>query len=93
MVVGVLRVRLAIRGAHSLKDKRRALKSLKDRLHNRFNVAVAEIEDRDHWQSAELGICTVGMEQPVVNSLLSSVVNAVSGSRDVELVHYEMEYY
>ncbi len=93
MVVGVLRVRLAIRGAYSLKDKRQALKSLKDRLRNRFNVAVSEIEDRDHWQSAELGVCTVGMEQPIVNSLLSSVVKAVSLNADIELVHYEMEFF
>jgi hypothetical protein len=93
MVVGVLRVRLAIRGAYSLKDRRRALTPLKERLRHHFNVAVAEIEERDHWQSAELGICTIGMEQPVINSLLSSVVKAVSASADVELVHYEMEFF
>ena len=93
MVVGVLRIRLAIRGAHSLKDRRSAVKSLKDRLRNRFNVSVAEVGDRDHWQSAELGICTIGMERRILDALLSSVVEAAKSRPDVEVVDYEMEFF
>jgi uncharacterized protein len=92
MVVGVLRVKLAIRSAYSLKDRRRVLNSLKARLRNHFNVSVAEVGDRDMWQLAELGVAAVGMERSVVNGLLSAVVNAMRAG-EAELVHYELEFY
>ena len=93
MVIGVLNVRLAIRESHSLKDRRRVVKSLKDRLRNRFNVAVAEVGDRDRRRVAELGICTVGMEQTYVNGLLSQVVNLIRRTPGAELVGEEMEFF
>ena len=93
MVIGVLKVRLAIREAYSLKDRRRVVKGLKDRLRNRFNVAVAEVGDRDRHQSAELGICAVGMEQTFINGLLSQVVNAIRSAPGAELVAEEMEFF
>ena len=50
-------------GCQSLKDKRRVVKSLKDRLHNRFNVSAAETEHHDLWQRAELTACVVSTER------------------------------
>src|SRR6266566_2909213 len=48
---------------HSLKDKRHVLKSLKDRLHNRFNVSAAETAHHDLWQRAELTVCVVSNDR------------------------------
>jgi hypothetical protein len=93
MIVGTLRLRLAMRDCHSLKEKRRLVKSLKDRLSNAFNVAVAETDDLDVWQSAEIGIATVGNETPFVDSVLANVVNFVRASPGVVLVDYETETY
>lgn len=93
MVIGVLNVRLVMREAHSLKDRRRVIKSLKDRLRNRFNVAVAEVGDRNQHRSAELGICTVGVEQAHLNALLSKVLNAIRTAPGAELVGEDMEFF
>ena len=56
MVVGVMTWELHLEGCRSLKEKRHVLKSLKDRLHNRFNVSAAETAHHDLWQRAELTV-------------------------------------
>lgn len=93
MVIGVLKVRLAIREATSLKDRRRVVKGLKDRLRSRFNVAVAEVDERNRPRSAALGICAVGMERPFINGVLSQVVNTIRMTPGAELVDEEMEFF
>ncbi len=59
MIVGVVTWELHLDGCHSLKEKRQILTSLKDRLHRRFNVSVAETHHQDLWQRAELSCCVV----------------------------------
>ena len=77
MIVGTLRVRLLLRDAHSLKDKRRVIRSLKVNFQNKFNVAVAEVDHHDVWQTAELGLVTVGGDTRFVMSVLSELENFV----------------
>lgn len=70
---------LHLAGCHSLKDKRRILKSLKDRLHNEFNVAVAETNHQDTWQRAELACVAVAGDRRQVERVLQSADNLVAG--------------
>jgi hypothetical protein len=70
---------LHLAGCSSLKDKRRILKSLKDRLHNEFQVAVAETAHQDSWQRAELTCVTVASERRHVERVLQSADNLVAG--------------
>lgn len=93
MIVGTLKIRLLLRESHSLKDKRRVLRSLKDTLSNKFNVAVAETDEQDVWQSAEIGLATVGTDTPFVQSVLTNVANYVRFFGGVELVDSEQEIY
>jgi uncharacterized protein len=70
MPVGLLTLELHIAEARSLKDKRQILRSLKDRLRRKFNVAVAELDFQDVWQSATVGVVTLsGANQHVEESL------------------------
>ena len=70
MPVGLLTLELHIPDAHSLKDKRQIVRSLKDRLRKRFNVAVAEMEYQDVWQRAIIGVVKLSTaEQHVEESL------------------------
>lgn len=91
-VVGVLQVRLAIFGALSLKDKRRVVKSLKDRLIHRHNVSVAEIDDLDHRQAATLGVALIANEQRFVRSALSKIVDEIRGHPGASLTDYDIEF-
>ena len=93
MIVGTLKIRLVLRESHSLKDKRRVLKSLKDTLSNKFNISVAETDEQDVWQTAEIGVASVGTDAPFVQSVLTNVVNYVRFFGGVELVDTEQELY
>lgn len=92
MVVGVLSVRLIIRGACTLKDKRRVVKGLKDRIGNTFNVSISEVGTLDHCQYAKLGITMVGNDDKYVNGALSNLINMLRSAVAAELVDYHLEF-
>ena len=93
MVIGALEVNLLIGGAQSLKDKRMVLRSLKDRIRQKFNVSVAEVEDNDKWQSGVLGIVTVSNDKAHANEVLSKVVNFVEEDGEARLENFRMTFY
>jgi len=92
MVIGVLEVDLSIEHARSLKDKRMALRSLKDRIRRSFNVSVAEVEDNDVWTRAVVGIAIVANDQQFANQVLSKIVDYVENDREVVLDDYRMNF-
>jgi uncharacterized protein YlxP (DUF503 family) len=92
MNLGVCKVKLRLHGNQSLKDKRRVLKSIIARVRNNYNVAIAEVEDQDKWQSAILGIACISNSTQQTNHVLSKVVNFISRSRfEAEMLDYEIE--
>jgi uncharacterized protein YlxP (DUF503 family) len=91
MIVGSLRVRLLVREARTLKDKRQVVQSIKDRLKNAFNVSVAEVASRDHRQVAVLGFAAVGGEAGPVRQTLEQIVAALRGHPVAELLDHELE--
>ena len=93
MTVGVLRARVILREARSLKDKRQALNSVKDRLRARFNVSVAETEFQDIRQRAELSVAVVSTERRHAESQLQKALGQIRGAPGLELASQEIEYY
>lgn len=91
MVIGVLHVQLSLPGSHSLKDKRRLLTSLLDRLHNEFNVAAAEVDHQDSWGRAQLAVACVSGESRHANQILSRVMTEVERETEIVVVGYEVE--
>ena len=92
MVVGIVQFTLTIPNAMTLKDKRRAIKSLKDRLSHRFNISVAEVDALDAMRTAIIGVSMVSNDQSHVNGALDQVVNYVRNDPNVILDEYEMEF-
>jgi len=90
MFVGLARVVLQIPGARSLKDRRRVVKSLKDRLRARFPVSVAEVGDVEAWQVATLGIAVVSGNRVRCDQVLSHVIQTARSS-DAVLADYRTE--
>ena len=72
-VVGVVTLEIRLPDAHSLKDKRQVVKSLKDRLRHKFNVAVAEIDCQELWQRAVVAAVTVSSDHVHAEKVLQSV--------------------
>ena len=91
MIVDTLRIELAIYEATTLKDKRRVVKGLKERLAGRFNVSVAEVEALDSPRRAVLGVAMVANDRRFVESCLDKVVDHVRLNPKASLVDYERE--
>jgi uncharacterized protein YlxP (DUF503 family) len=91
MIVGTLELRLHLHDARTLKDKRRVLLSLKDRLRNNFNVSVAEVDGNDLVQSAVLAVAQVGNDSRYINGTLDKVVEAVKRVPMARLVDYTIQ--
>ena len=92
MVVGLLQVEVHLPNARSLKDKRSVLKSLRDQIRGRFNVAVAELNSSEKWQRATIGVSTLGEDRPYIEGLLREVTEWLRMTRLVELIRVEEEY-
>ncbi len=91
MVVGVCHITLILHDNHSLKGKRQVVKSVVEKVKNRFNVSVAEVGSNEAWQRAELGVCAVGNDRSHVNSVLDHVLNFVEGLHTAEMAGHEIE--
>ncbi len=92
MNVGVCRLDLRLPENLSLKGKRRIIKSLTARVANKFNVAVAEVDNGDRWQLATIGICCVSNDGRHANEMLSKVVDYIVSSHvDAEILDYSIE--
>ncbi len=92
MVVGVVTWDLHLAGCRSLKDKRRILKSIKDRLHQRFNVSVAETDHHDRWQRAELACCVLARERRQAQAVLSSADRLVADDPAARIIDSETSF-
>lgn len=84
-------VQLFLPESASLKDKRGVIKSLKERIHNRFNVSVSEIDHGDLWQRSTLVMAIVSNAAKHADSVLAKTVNFIEQDRRVELLDYSIE--
>lgn len=93
MTVGIIGWDLEIFGCQSLKQKRGVLNSLKDRLHQRFNVSVAETGKNDLWQRAELTACLVSNQRRHAESVLEKVDRLVSSDGRARIIDSYRTFY
>ena len=91
MVVGTLRIEFRIQDNHSLKDKRKIVRSLVDRVKHKFNASVAEVGSNDNWQRIELGITTVGNDRRHIESSLGNILAFLDSLYLAEIVNTESE--
>ena len=89
--MGLVHMELRIAEAASLKDKRRAIRSFKDRLRNTWNVSVAEVDRLDNRQLAVLAVAMVSKDRRYLEGALQKLVNATAAEREISLVDYELE--
>jgi uncharacterized protein YlxP (DUF503 family) len=93
MFIGVCTIEMHIPDSGSLKDKRHALRSLKDKIRNKFNVSVAEVEDNDLWQKITLAVAAVSNDKSHLNKTLDHVLNMVRGVPEISLLDYHIDIF
>ena len=92
MNVGLCRISLRLHGVRSLKQKRQISRSMIAKVGNKFNVAIAEVEDNDLWQRLTLGITCVSNRASHVDETIAQVVNFITHLRsEVEVIDQEVE--
>jgi uncharacterized protein YlxP (DUF503 family) len=91
MIVGTLCIKVVMSSSRSLKDKRRIIKSLKDRIRNKFNVSVSETGSQDNHRCSEISVAMVGTDRQYVNSALSSLINFFRFFPQIELIDYDLD--
>jgi uncharacterized protein YlxP (DUF503 family) len=88
----MLRFTLRLRGSGSLKDKRQVVRSVTQRVRNKFGAAVAEVGENEAWQLAEIGVACVSNSRAHAQQMLDEVVAYVEESRlDAEVMHVESD--
>src|ERR1700688_1917559 len=92
MPIGLLTLEIHIADARSLKDKRQVLRSLKDRLRARFNVAVAELEHQETWQRSRVGVVTLSGDGKYLEESLAAIAEESERVLGRDLVSHEIGY-
>lgn len=93
MYVGVLRLRFALHDNHSLKGKRRFALSMKQKLRNAFNVAVAEVADQDTHDRLTLAVAAVSGDRRRLESQMTKALLKVEAISDEDLVDSQVEIF
>ena len=92
MIIGVSQITLHLPECHSLKDKRQIIKSVMARVRNRFEVAIAEVDEQDRWQIAVLGVSCVSNSGQHADEVLGHVRRYIEETRpDIEVSNVESE--
>ena len=92
-MIAFLTLELNIEGAHSLKDKRQVVRSLKDRLRAHFNVAIAELEHQELWQRARVGVVSISGDARHLEESLDAIAAESERMLGRNLVSQEIEYF
>ncbi len=89
MFVGVVRIELHVPAATSLKEKRSVVRGLKERIRNRTQASVAEVEFQDLWQRAALGVALVSGDLHHLTQLVQAVRQTVESTYGAQLIDWQ----
>lgn len=92
MIVAVARLILILHDNDSLKGKRKVVKSLIGKVRHRFDAAIAEVEDQDKWQKAQLGVALVGNDAKLLRSRLDQILQFVENQHLAEIIDSQVEF-
>ena len=96
MPIAFLTLELSIEAAQSLKDKRKVIRSLKDRLRSSFNVAVAELDSSNIWNRATVGVVGISDSRDYLDGLMKNVerqATRIANNGGADVTDSFVEYY
>jgi uncharacterized protein YlxP (DUF503 family) len=93
VTIGLCTIELFIPAAQSLKDKRRVLKSLIQRLRNRHNISVAEVEHQDLWQRSGIAIAAVASSQKPIDALFQGILREIESALPGHIVNHDVDFF
>ncbi len=90
--IAALGVSLHIPASQSLKEKRRVLKSLKDRIRSQFNISVSEIGEMDKWQKGILGMVMISNDRNYLSGSFESVLSLIERVSEIRIIAHKIEF-
>ena len=94
-MIAFLTLELSIEAAHSLKDRRQVVRSLKDRLRNSFNVSVAELDGAELWNRSTVGVVSISASRDYLDGLMKNIerqANRIANNSGAEVTDSFLEY-
>jgi len=91
LVVGTCTISLHIPESGSLKSKRWVLRRIKDRVRNKFNVSIAEIDDFDLWQRSTLGVAVVSKDGRFASQVISKVIDLIESDGNAHVLDIQTD--
>jgi uncharacterized protein YlxP (DUF503 family) len=92
LFISLLTIELTIPWARSLKDKRSAVRGLKDRLRSRFNASVCEVALQDKWQRAAIAVCLVDCDRRKLESVMTRIRQMTEAAQDIQITGTRLEW-
>ena len=92
MIIGFLLTDIHLPYCHSLKEKRKRLNSIKERIKNKYNIALAELEYQNKWQRTKIGIVTLNNELRVIESIFQKIIQDLEEQLDGEIIDYKIQW-
>ena len=93
MIIGYLSLEIYLPYAHSLKEKRKRLSAIKDRLRKKYNVALAELDYQDKWQRSKIGVVTLNSQKAMVEKVLQKILAEADSLIDGEIIQSEIYFF
>ncbi len=90
--IGLLEVELLIPGSGSLKDKRRVLRSIKDRLRGKFNLSIAEVKYQELHARSHLGIVTICNDRSEAEQRLNKAFELIDSQSGVQVIDHQIKW-
>lgn len=93
MCIGLLKLKIGIEWAFSLKDKRQAVKSTKDKIRAKFNVSTAEVDDHDIYNRSTIAVVMVNKDKSYIEKSFHNIVNFIERLKDITLENVQIELF
>ena len=93
MIIGLLTLEIYIPYSHSLKEKRKTLNKIKDRLKKKYNIAFAELSYLNKWQRSKIGLVTLNAQKSMVEKIFQSVIREIEENIEGEILQKEIVYF
>jgi uncharacterized protein YlxP (DUF503 family) len=93
MIIGLLSIEIYIPYSHSLKEKRRRIVKIKDRIKKRFNVAFSEVDYHQKWQRSKIGIVTLNRERTFIEKIFNKIITDIEDNLDGEILRKDISYF
>ncbi|MBU3181416.1 DUF503 domain-containing protein [Clostridium psychrophilum] len=91
MRILLMKITLRASWSHSLKEKRMVVKSIIQKLKNKFNISVAEIDDQDIHQTIVIGIASICGTSSQLDSTMEHIITFIENNSDAEIVDIQKE--